>query len=1056
MDIFVSYRRGTSEAAWAARIAEYLAYTHGLDVFFDRSERANPSGAPFPNAIAEALTRSRLTIAVIDLAWIAQAARLFNQKDWVRSELICSNTGLGRDILPVYIGVTPAMLQGVIPPELAFLGLLSSHLQWVQFQDAEKKQLSAWMRPMLPGTAIEVKALRLACADRLPRRLDEVMHLKFAASLYVGRQADVAVAGFVAEPARHLALVQVAAQVLERMRLGADLAALPPSALSELCKRLALATSIPDALEALAALESAFRFDEVEECQRAIQAAITADRARFDEQASKALRMIRRFGAWTAEDGQDALALLQEQNRRFSLNKKLPERFSLLLLLERLPSERLDSGMRLANDVIKDLRRSVAELQRPCLAIVDRAGRGKTNIAAYWCARLAPETPVILFGGYALREQGGNVAAVVQAWLDREFADQFSHWQGRAAKGLDLHQRWMYLVIDGLEEVPDPVGFGPQFAEFLARLSVTRIRVIVTCRDIFWDIFAARLKDLLHGGRALAAGDFTDAEREAALAGYLASYRIDAQLGSPAQETLRHPLFLKLFCEANRGKVLGRVEALRETAVFHDYVESGARAVADRAGWAESRLAREALLQLARRSWLARSRDLPLADSGIEDSGHPASLRVNLLAQGLLRESAAPKRRVGILYDELLEFLLASSWSEQAVVQGASTLDAILDEVARDIDLFPAGVGAILCLDRLRESDGRLVNALLERLQSSDDEVVLMNQASLLQALEGVHAGSVSDRVIALIGRLECRASPAVRVRLGSLIVGLRRLHPERPALHRLVERVLELDEPMGKHKDAHGNTQVAQELEEQEDDTPRLPEARFHHATDTRLNAIALLVGGTDADRAMAQAGLQRLGRVELSAALRAVRAVDVAEDDAVLAAIPGYLEQKQAEYRLYAAWLLRQRHGPLASRFLLGLLLDADGRVRDYTRRILRHRPAEPEFITGVVEHLAREDLPTWSRMDLIHALAAVMPAASTRTALGSRVVDCLLVQLSAGSLALRVQAGRALATWNDALSDVQLQQLATRGDETARRIAVRESARRVTPPTATRPST
>lgn len=346
----------------------------------------------------------------------------------------------------------------------------------------------------------------------------------------------------------------------------------------------------------------------------------------------------------------------------------------------------------------------------------------------------------------------------------------------------------------------------------------------------------------------------------------------------------------------------------------------------------------------------------------------------------------------------------------------------------------------------MTERAGELANDLLDQIDDLDDEVLFTSRYGLLQVMERMNVKIVSDRALLLIVRFEKCLSADVRQRMGVLIVKLGQSRRDHPAVEYLLSRLLELDVPLP------GGESLSPELFspvtlERNGPIYRLPPLRFHYAIDSRLNAIALLVSGSDSDREVARRAMAKLGRVKLSAALRAVEAVNLAADDTVLSLVPGYLAESAPEYRLYAAWLLRDRRGPAPSALLVDLLLDRSGRVRELTRRLLRTRAAEPELVAALLDRLRlADDLLAWSSILLIDALGFSAANGSFTVSQAAIVADCLLDQLAKHrALVLRVQAGRALGAWHFALQDRHIEHLRQLDDEVSRRLLQRLRRRR-----------
>jgi hypothetical protein len=908
----------------------------------------------------------------------------------------------------------------------------------------------------LPVASIDSTTLREICNKRLQQRIAEVSQRKYLPDLYVQRRAvQSELERFIDAPARYRTEASTIFEQLETIRAHFPQLSVQATKLKELRDGMLAATSPERAQSQLQILKHLFLFSEVEAVEAAVYDVLTTrDWSHAESRLEHFLRSLRRLPYIRRSDAALAKEALEEEWRRSLARSQTSDRPALEGARKLLPSVKVGDRLTLANDLIKRLKLQLETLGQPCLALVDRAGRGKTNVLLNAASVLARTFPTLVFGGHGIPASFRGVETLVQEELDRDAPGQFLSWLPRAALGLQAEGAWMYILIDGINEALDQLELARQLSEFLARIQGARIRLILSCRDIFWESFAHSLGPYLFEASPLRLSDFDARESTDAIRSYLDSYEIRVELGEDARRALSHPLLLRLFCEAYRGQTLGKIDSLRTVAVFDQYVKVSTRQVADRLQWVDPTPVTHQLLSIAGQIWQRQQPvvELESLSLSIRDAASVASIYVNLQNEGLLRAtgtaSGASHGSVGFVYDELLEYCLALHWIERArasVSQGAA-LASIVEEAAGCISTFPYGAGALLHLDRLLEKNGRLLNELLARVAELDDEVLILRQYILLQVFERTCIVALDDRVLALLVRFEQHSTADIKERIGALVVEIQRQWPDHPRVLLLVSRCLELEAPVDPVEGPHCDFSNAGVLDgkdsigkDGEEPPARLPVARHHYSIETRLNAIGLLIRGSDTDRGRARLAMERLGRMDLSSALRAVQAFNMAPDEAVISQISSYLAERAPEYKLYSAWLLKKRQGPRPAEILVKLLLDPNGRVREFTKRLLRTRSMEIELINALLERVRDPEVVSLNdQINLIDALGAgAMRHASTDSNCVAEVVDLLIERLNHANVAVRLQAGRTLFSWRAALQQNHLEHLRKQPDVVVRRL-------------------
>jgi len=110
----------------------------------------------------------------------------------------------------------------------------------------------------------------------------------------------------------------------------------------------------------------------------------------------------------------------------------------------------------------------------------------------------------------------------------------------------------------------------------------------------------------------------------------------------------------------------------------------------------------------------------------------------------------------------------------------------------------------------------------------------------------------------------------------------------------------------------------------------------------------------------------------MELHSALHALAACDLAENVHVFALIEKNISLPQSEYRIYCAWLLRERYGQVASSYLLRLLTDDETRVHRFTLQLFEKRKVEAELVRLILDRIAQPDRTRpWHLRNLLRIL-------------------------------------------------------------------------------------
>ena len=174
------------------------------------------------------------------------------------------------------------------------------------------------------------------------------------------------------------------------------------------------------------------------------------------------------------------------------------------------------------------------------------------------------------------------------------------------------------------------------------------------------------------------------------------------------------------------------------------------------------------------------------------------------------------------------------------------------------------------------------------------------------------------------------------------------------------------------------------------------------------------------------------KLGQMQLHSALDALVSWDNADDVQAYNTIGEHIGKSQSEYRIYCAWLLRERHGSAAAKFLVQLLTDLETRVHEYTFKLFEERLIEAELVELMLRRILESSfggssggsaLRSWHLIHFIRLLGARerFKSADVCKLYGSEIVRVLnLLRRQPHSL-IRLEACKALIKYPEFL-DIQ----------------------------------
>lgn len=882
---------------------------------------------------------------------------------------------------------------------------------------------------------ISADILRTVCQDLLDDQLRTVGRQKYLSELYTERQFDVRIHDFVHYEERFLASAEQQLSHLEGIQGLFRLAA---------GDRIAAFRAAMDSVEdterlrrCLGDLRQAFFVRESRELLRAVRNAVLQVAENGDPQhdISAAVRPVaeaaRRLPFLDAGAVHRIVSSIGELATRQRVRGEFVDTKLYADIVHSTPSYSATKvECILAEDVLGALEREIERCAARCLAVVGPAGHGKTSALCHAASSLSAEAPVVLLSGQMELVNQHAIELYIKERLEGHLRGFFSDWLVRIDADLRRQRQWLIILLDGINENPNLPRLLRMLSSFLGRIENHRIKLVVSCRDIYWELFGPRLGPHLFGGTTVPTAPFTAQERDAAQDRYFRYFDLRCELDEEGRRRLCNPLLMRFFCEAHRGRDLDLVGAPELLGVFEAYLDNAARRVAENLGWLDGTPVLDFVTGVARAMWEERRESIPAARLGLraEDFAKPTSIYSHVRSEHIIFEEISAGRGSGrsvrFIYDRFMEYLLARSWRTDLEESGdpVASLDALLPVVAAAIPELPAALGAVVFLDRSLGMQGTLLSQLIPLLFEAHESFPRDRQAAVLYAFQNINWEAVDEALAQCLDRFERTASDGIKEDLAPLVLRLLRQFPNQTTLQRIAKRLLEIEETEAENSEALA-VQAAKKASE-EPDIP-LPPARHHYSEQNRLTAIAILAdGGSDDAEGLVERGTRRLGGLALHSALKAVAALDRASDRFVYRMIEQYLEAPAVEFRIYCTWLLRRRYGREPAALLVRLLSDRSSRVHQFAFEMLQERGIEPELVEELVGFLRKKPEPKpWHLLDSLKLLGTrrlFREVLLEDEGFAAMIVEELARWVGHTFLSVRVEACRALLAYRG-LTDV-----------------------------------
>lgn len=325
---------------------------------------------------------------------------------------------------------------------------------------------------------------------------------------------------------------------------------------------------------------------------------------------------------------------------------------------------------------------SFLESDKRCFVVVDASGSGKTNLLCHLAESYSGAQPVLLLSGRNRLEPHSGLLMRIADELGyaAERGTSLQHGIEDFTRVLQERQVQGIIFIDGVSENEDIILMKQAILELLRQYAeAPHLKICLTCRDTLWYRFlldfpshlvyrtgaVSLTEDPVQRSISTPLGGWTDDEFSEALRKYQKYFDAEFELTSDAANRCRHPLVLRLLCEAYSGRSLGVLDHLPTNRLFEDYLDSKAQRVADYLGLSVDATDVWMFLMRCRES-MWEDRDAPSiprreALKILSSLDLPREVYVRLLDEGILVESEdepRAERLVGFLFDGLGDYIL--------------------------------------------------------------------------------------------------------------------------------------------------------------------------------------------------------------------------------------------------------------------------------------------------------------------------------------------------------------------------------------------------------------
>jgi HEAT repeat protein len=335
---------------------------------------------------------------------------------------------------------------------------------------------------------------------------------------------------------------------------------------------------------------------------------------------------------------------------------------------------------RLPDEVVWKWLTDPAASRARCRVILERAGSGKTNLTCHMARRLlgAGHPCALLLGSESLDNRSGLAVQAVRAFgFDPE---SFGGHLLLAVQELGdaVYKTPLCILIDAINEARDVELMQNAIAELLAQFRDLPVRILISCRDIYWQFMSGDWVDIIPSEvQSLNLYKYDTDTWPTVRDRYLSAFKIRGSLSGDAEEKCRHPLLFRFFCEAYENEDIEEVTQIRLKPLFERYLQKKVERVAVESHtlFRAQEIITRTLEAIA--GEILTTREVSVSEERIAElTREPTdfrrdSIHVRLLDEDIIlgevpdASSSRLLRRIRFVYEAFLEFMLAREMSRR-------------------------------------------------------------------------------------------------------------------------------------------------------------------------------------------------------------------------------------------------------------------------------------------------------------------------------------------------------------------------------------------------------
>ncbi len=365
--------------------------------------------------------------------------------------------------------------------------------------------------------------------------------------------------------------------------------------------------------------------------------------------------------------------------------------------------------------IMQSCRAATDAVKRRCLIVVGVAGSGKTNLLSHWASRDTHDSPSIVLYVKALEETSDVLEQSLDEIARRDLGfKSFENLLNMCSHELETQQKHLTILVDGINEYVIDEIITQSIKSLVARFYNHRIRVVATCRDIYWKNFKPAFTDDVFKVITGRLDRYHEEEFSEAKKRYFKAYRLTTRLEGDARVAFRSPILLRFFCEAYGSrnpnqtifvKVPRRVTWISLKELFDAYLVAKTHRIAEISNRKTHEKAHEQtisflVLCIAGKMWEKRKTMLTGSDASLifdtPNSVSPVTIQQLLLDEDVIL--GEENGQIYFVYEAFMEYAIAKYLLGSLADPNRNSLTDLFENMIRTAGEFENMRGTMLML----------------------------------------------------------------------------------------------------------------------------------------------------------------------------------------------------------------------------------------------------------------------------------------------------------------------------------------------------------------------